>query len=242
MRSDRFFTWQLSAREHTPNSIYRPHGSGAPLPPERIGWRCTLRTALDASHGRAAEIPVDIPPREACQTKKELAARVRALALRSDQPDVRCGVLDGDWATKDGDFIGAAHHGYFYWEEDGHRTRLHVQGERGDLVSMVVDGVTHHGVLYEDGRKLRWGDGDVWYRLLPESIVDQSVRDFTDSCWDLDAAVPWQNWTSKPRRGLTSGPTTKSQANASWVEFMQSVQSEEGIEDISVLRPSAVFM
>jgi hypothetical protein len=246
-RDDVFALWPLSARDRTPNSVYRPRGAGPPRAPEGPpGWHCTMRTALDNTHARGEvflEHP-EVPPLEACRTKRELAARVRELALRSGEPDLRCSILDGEWAGKDDNMIvGTAHRGRFFWEEDGHCTRLHIHGLRADTVRMHVDGTDHYGSLSEDGRWLRWADGDVWFRVVPESIVDVSAYSVSHASFELDEYLPWQNWTTRRRPGMVSGPSLKSLAQASWVDFTQSFRSDNNNGgDTEIFRPSAVFM
>eukprot|EP00445_Apocalathium_hangoei_P031158 CAMPEP_0203923682 /NCGR_PEP_ID=MMETSP0359-20131031/63535_1 /ASSEMBLY_ACC=CAM_ASM_000338 /TAXON_ID=268821 /ORGANISM="Scrippsiella Hangoei, Strain SHTV-5" /LENGTH=302 /DNA_ID=CAMNT_0050851789 /DNA_START=9 /DNA_END=917 /DNA_ORIENTATION=+ len=245
-REDDFAVWRPSAADRTPNSVYRPRGSGPPAHPDGPhGWNCTLRTALDSSHARVrTEQPPDkLWPLQGQLSKAEFAARVRAAAMLSGEPDERCGILDGDWASKvNNEMVGTAERGYFYWEEDDHRTRLAMHGERRDTVTMSVDGVVHCASLSEDGRLLRWNDGDTWFRVLPESVVDQSVRDVSYSALDLEECLPWVGWTARERPGTFSGPTSKSIAAADWVSFTQSVRSDPDYADALILKPSAVFM
>lgn len=109
-------------------------------------------------------------------------------------------LLEGGWASRaDGELRGRVEGGAFTWEEDGTSTPLVVHGDRGDVVSMTVDGVGHSGVLSEDGRFLRWGDGDVWVRVLPESALERSIRGCSEANLWLEESLPWAGWSrSRP--------------------------------------------
>lgn len=136
-------------------------------------------------------------------------------------------ILDGSWFSRiDGDFRGNIEDGTLVWEEDGTATPLSRHGERGDVVSMVVDGDAHFGVLSEDGRLLKWQDGDIWKRALPRNRLDVALSMQGNSDLDLDGSLPWAGWNLDWRPMTVGRPTSKSAARVAITNLAQTWQMQ----------------
>jgi len=161
----------------------------------------------------------------------------------SGNPDAERGqVFEGYWASKDdGELRGRIEHGHLVWEEDGTATPLWVRGERSDVISMLVDGENHYGVLSEDGRLLRWADGDVWFRVIPESAVDHSLRDQGYDSLELDEYLSWEGWTARSWAASAGKATSKSAASAAFTAYSNGAFLSY-FEGSMPPKPSAVFM
>lgn len=154
----------------------------------------------------------------------------------------RCQVFEGDWASReDGELRGRIEQGHLMWEEDGTATPLWVHGERGDVLSMLVDGSYHYGVLSEDGRLLRWGDGDVWLRVVPESAVDHSIRDQGYDSLELDESLSWAGWSARSPSLSSMRATSKSAASAAFTAYSTGAFLS-WVDGPMPSKPSAVFM
>mmetsp|Transcript_117588 Transcript_117588/g.293180 ORF Transcript_117588/g.293180 Transcript_117588/m.293180 type:complete len:313 (-) Transcript_117588:260-1198(-) len=261
---DAFVLWHPSGQQRLPNTLWRPHGSGPPLHPDGPhGWCSTLRSALDGAHARPRTSPatsslssarpgsgdsglpraalkgaVDDLGCEAGLSEERLGSPTTLGSLSAD----RCQIFEGDWASRaDGELRGRIEQGHLMWEEDGTATPLWVHGERGDVLSMMVDGQCHYGVLSEDGRLLRWADGDVWLRVVPESAVDHSMRDQSYESFELDECLPWAGWSARSRPGSFVRPTSKSAASAAFTAY-SSGAFLSWMDGPMPPKPSAVFM
>lgn len=106
--------------------------------------------------------------------------------------------LDGFWRSRaDGELRGQISSCTLVWEDDGLATPLETHGHGGSIVYMSVDGDSHSAVLSEDGRLLRWSDGDVWVRDDDElerlrPCVDESQFQA------IENLRSWANWTKRP--------------------------------------------
>lgn len=190
---DVFVLWTSAARPRTPNSVWRadrqPGREDADglrsLAALVVGQRCTA-TAPAALSGKCSE-----------------AARPAELSSSGDaaSPSRRPGHLDGAWLSRqDGKLRGHVVGGQLHWEEDGSVTSLIVRGERGNIIAMNVDGKAYSGVLSEDDRLLRWGDGDLWVRLdefydqVSKRCIANNLLEHEDLHW-----AAWRCTRSLPR-------------------------------------------
>jgi len=127
--------------------------------------------------------------------------------------------MDGEWASKtDGEFRGCIEGGVLVWEEDGTETTLTVHGERMETVSMLVDGESHYGVMSEDGRILKWHDGDTWVRITPEGAIDRHLRDYGAAALEVDDSLEWVGWSFRRPTGVPRH-TCKSAASAAYAAY-----------------------
>lgn len=249
--------WQPSGRSRTPNTVWRPPGAlppPHPNPERPYGWRSTLRSTLDGNNARPKTSPAT-----ACASLSyeqgdafSMGGGLEDSSAVVDRPTTAAPecfeqpfpsrsfssfmVFEGDWVSRtDGELRGRIEGASLIWEEDCSTTHLWAHGERGDVISMLVDGECHSGVLSEDGRLLRWGDGDTWIRMLPENALDHKLRDLGSAGLELDETLPWAGWSTRlmPASGR---PTFKSAACAAFTSY--SSLSVGG----TILRPSAVFL
>lgn len=237
---DTFVLWPGGARLRTPNTRWRPAGASAPSHP-KVGhrWSSTLRSVLEGGHARPKAEPT--PPGTPETDDVQYSAHAQPSPCSSPTASIASCVLDGDWfARSDGELQGRIQGGKLFWEEDGTATTLYMHSKRGDVVSMVVDGDTHCGVLSEDGRLLKWNDGDIWVRVLPESIIDQSLWDYGHSSNEVEQEVWWEDWTNT-KLNSHNRHTSKSVASAAYTAYSSQCFQEYG-ESPEELRPSAAFM
>mmetsp|Transcript_35 Transcript_35/g.115 ORF Transcript_35/g.115 Transcript_35/m.115 type:complete len:279 (-) Transcript_35:21-857(-) len=188
-----FVLWSNAGRSHTPNSLWRAERGGQVAPAD--GAPRTL-AAVVVGHQRPATSPA--------------APGTRRVVPCSPRHPSR---LDGTWLSRlDGELRGHVEGGQLRWEEDGSATPLVLHGERGNIVSMTVDGQAHSGVLSADERLLRWGDGDVWVR------VDDFFEQVSTLCSSgnsilQDDSLSWGSWrasSSRPPSRPASRPTSRS--------------------------------
>uniref|UniRef100_A0A7S0B259 Uncharacterized protein n=1 Tax=Pyrodinium bahamense TaxID=73915 RepID=A0A7S0B259_9DINO len=167
--------WNSAGRARTPNSVYRRGEPGGQIAasgkssPEDAGRR-TLSALVSTGSRRPATSP---------------AGSARDPAR-----------LDGTWLSRtDGELRGYVEGGRLHWEEDGTATPLMVHGDRGNIVSLSVDGRAYSGVLSEDERLLRWGDGDLWVRV--DEFYEQLSRICADSSALEEEGVHWGSWSRR---------------------------------------------
>lgn len=190
----KFLLWEHGAVACTPTSQWWAgqrrgrqlvHG-------ESIKWAATVRTTLEGKHERP----------KTGRHGNDAPASVRTSAHRVSHPPssvrspsaLSSSILDGDWYSRaDGEYRGFVMDGHMMWNEDGSATPLAMHGERSDVVSMVVDGEMHSGVLSEDGRLLRWRDGDSWKRVSMASSTEYG-SDGASMADDADDRIQWSGW------------------------------------------------
>jgi len=253
---DVFVLWRQAALHRLPNTLWRPAGADPPSHPKMASQRfsSTLRTALDGKHARPR---APVLSRQSWLGDSGTYSSAGHPSVSEEAPLLLpmdygmggprpgyCGpshLLDGDWFSReDGELRGRIEAGQLYWEEDGSATSLYIHTKRGDVVSMVVDGERHSGVLSEDGRILKWQDGDIWVRVRPENEVDISLSEQANASLEMEDYLLWDGWSNAQLMSHRR-PTSKSMASAAYRAFEQRCFLEQG-ESPEALRPSAAFM
>jgi len=179
---DAFVLWEKAARPTQPVSAWRTDRN-IMREKDHPGGFIDGSTLLSTIVGPARFAPA-VPPED------DSRSRMRPTAF------------EGMWTSRaDGDLRGRIEGSFLTWVDDGSRTRFkvikkHSRGGSGDVITMMVDGESHSGVLSEDGHILRWGDGDRWLRL------DESFDRLQMYCEDSSGTqedVQHQGWVVTDR-------------------------------------------
>mmetsp|Transcript_84599 Transcript_84599/g.218002 ORF Transcript_84599/g.218002 Transcript_84599/m.218002 type:complete len:267 (+) Transcript_84599:91-891(+) len=127
------------------------------------------------------------------------ALTMRSVLTNNQEGSMAVGAarLEGTWHSRqDGELRGRIDGNRMTWEEDGSETLITIAGERADIVRMSVDGKSYAGVLSEDGRLLKWGDGDVWVR---SDDCEDEAHYRMGSHPELDDELNWGRWVRSLR-------------------------------------------
>jgi len=164
---DVFAIWKNGGRTRTPNTVW--HAS-------RSARQTTAGLRAGSTLSSILVTPRSCSSSSYVETSAELA-------------------LEGDWFSRaDGEYRGRVEGGRMYWVDDDSSSQVTLRGERRNFVTMNVDGEAHSGVVSEDGRLLRWNDGDVWTRIddISETLKDYCNKNVVEEHMNLE----WGGWTS----------------------------------------------
>ncbi|CAJ1336598.1 unnamed protein product [Effrenium voratum] len=92
------------------------------------------------------------------EARRPVRGHVRSLLVSS-----RAESLEGSWVSQDQEVLGELKGELFRWSCDGSTSRIWLS-EGQAILSLAVDGCRHFASVSEDGRRMIWGDGDVWLR------------------------------------------------------------------------------
>eukprot|EP00931_Biecheleriopsis_adriatica_P086103 TRINITY_DN60829_c0_g1_i1.p1 TRINITY_DN60829_c0_g1~~TRINITY_DN60829_c0_g1_i1.p1 ORF type:complete len:292 (-),score=32.51 TRINITY_DN60829_c0_g1_i1:16-891(-) len=197
-----FSIWELGGRANTPSSIFQEQN----------------RSRVLGLYGGAVVSHPSPPssPRQASRPKEDgQAVRTLVVGRPWTVPSARTPrsprrhrtvprSLDGIWfSPPSGELRGHLEGDRFYWAEDGSASRVRIS--EGGMIYLKVDGCQHIGSISEDGRRILWGDDDVWARQDDErKSLAKAVSTQTSSEKPSDA-VGWSHWRLHWRPG-NDGP------------------------------------
>lgn len=200
INADVFALWEPAGQANLPNSLWRPAGANVPKTPPPRSARVALRHTLDGRAPSASHCIRSRAESESQESQSSLSSSATPCSRETPSSDAQSAKpaahLEGEWVSRlDGEVRGRVLNGLFHWEEDGTTSALSVHRGRGDVVSMSVDGVGYAGVLSEDGRILRWADGDVWARVLPYGPLEISLKNHGIEKLELEECLEWSQWS-----------------------------------------------
>lgn len=198
-KNDPFAFWNVAGRTNTPLTE----------------WKLTRRFRSPGETARERqelEAMLSTKPSHGTKTIRAVLAGCRPSTCPGSLKSPRKGdfdrLLDGEWFSKvDCEHRATIQGNRLIWLEDGSSSKMLIRGDRGQLVSMSVDGQKYSGVLSEDGALIRWCDGDVWVRHHEEFRKFQEVLGSTMDAFasatksgDNDQ-VRWSTWKQRYRSG-----------------------------------------
>eukprot|EP00441_Pelagodinium_beii_P047933 CAMPEP_0197625466 /NCGR_PEP_ID=MMETSP1338-20131121/4826_1 /TAXON_ID=43686 ORGANISM="Pelagodinium beii, Strain RCC1491" /NCGR_SAMPLE_ID=MMETSP1338 /ASSEMBLY_ACC=CAM_ASM_000754 /LENGTH=304 /DNA_ID=CAMNT_0043195885 /DNA_START=46 /DNA_END=958 /DNA_ORIENTATION=+ len=196
--NDMFAVWKGGGRAITPHSFWKEERKyDAVVPPSARGRRRDY-SPLGSEKGEE----------ETC-FRPAVPAAVRTVLAVGTSEATRAGMLDGVWfSQQDGELRARIEGHLLHWACDDTTAKLKLS-EESLTVCLKVDGQLFLASLSEDGRRLVWGDGDVWAR------EEQDWKDFVEVRVMSargprqqpvpDSSIGWSNWKVHWRKN-SDGP------------------------------------
>lgn len=177
-----FAIWGTACRAQTPISQWKT-SPRSPLSVASRPWLSTKQRRARNSPATLAAALVRCAPSPSPRTTRPPQCAADEGLAQSDISEAEKELqartlrqLEGTWASRqDGKIRGRVEGTRFVWQDDASWSRIAVHSGQKTL-SMVVDGKFFSGFLSEDGRLIRWADGDTWIRA--DDAVSRQLREF----------------------------------------------------------------